>query len=187
MQEADLARPVVEVRDFATKKLEYEIYTYGAENVIIPVKEEKPSPVKELALQRISQELRKFDPQVQLEIKGEDRVIARVKNSVIARMIGKAGANIEKLENKLGIHISVEPREKTLKGEIPWQFEESGAFISLFVHPRYTGKQVDVYKGNEFVFSPYVGRKGLIKIKKKTELGRAILGAIASKKLKVLL
>jgi len=29
MFEADLARPVIEVRDFETKSLEYEIYTYG--------------------------------------------------------------------------------------------------------------------------------------------------------------
>jgi len=187
MQEADLARPVVEVRDFATKTLEYEIYTYGAENVIVPVKKEKPSPVKELALERIRQEIGKFDPQVELEITGEDRVVARVKNTVIARLIGKAGKNIEKLEKKLGLHISVEPREKTLKQEIPWQYEESGAFISLFVHPRYTGKQIDVYSGEEFLFSPHVGRKGVIKIKKRTELGQAILAAIAAKKLRMLL
>lgn len=41
MTEADLARPVVEVRDFETGKLEYEIYTFGEENVIVPVKEKK--------------------------------------------------------------------------------------------------------------------------------------------------
>ncbi|MFQ5648258.1 MAG: KH domain-containing protein [Candidatus Aenigmatarchaeota archaeon] len=113
-------------------------------------------------------------------------MVAKVRNDVIARLIGKAGKNIEQLEKKLGIHISVEPREKTLKREIPWEHEESGAFISLFVHPRYTGKQVDIYEGEEFVFSPYVGRKGLIKVKKKTELGRALLRAIAGKQLKIL-
>ena len=29
MVEADLARPVIEVRDFETKALEHEIYTFG--------------------------------------------------------------------------------------------------------------------------------------------------------------
>ncbi|MEM3103036.1 MAG: HAD-IA family hydrolase, partial [Candidatus Caldarchaeum sp.] len=37
MTESDLARPLVEVRDFLNDRLEYEIYTYGEENVIIPV------------------------------------------------------------------------------------------------------------------------------------------------------
>ncbi|RLG36962.1 hypothetical protein DRN79_03985 [Methanosarcinales archaeon] len=37
MFEADLARPVIEVRDFETKMLEYEIYTYGEQVVVMPV------------------------------------------------------------------------------------------------------------------------------------------------------
>jgi len=35
MMEADLARPVVEVRDFETGKVEYEIYTFGDQKVIM--------------------------------------------------------------------------------------------------------------------------------------------------------
>ncbi|MGC8556357.1 MAG: ATPase, T2SS/T4P/T4SS family, partial [Conexivisphaera sp.] len=37
MSEEDLARPVVEVRDFETSDLLYEIYTFGEENVVVPV------------------------------------------------------------------------------------------------------------------------------------------------------
>ena len=37
MTEADLARPLVEVRDFESGAIEYEIYTYGDENVVVPV------------------------------------------------------------------------------------------------------------------------------------------------------
>jgi ATPase len=37
MFERDLSRPIVEVKDFLTKSLEYEIYTYGDQTVIIPV------------------------------------------------------------------------------------------------------------------------------------------------------
>jgi len=35
MTEADLSRPVIEVRDFDTNELEYEIYTYGDQTVVI--------------------------------------------------------------------------------------------------------------------------------------------------------
>ncbi len=38
MVEADLARPVVEVRDFDTNELEFEMYTYGEQTVIVPIK-----------------------------------------------------------------------------------------------------------------------------------------------------
>lgn len=38
MREADLARPVIEVRDFETGVPEYELYSYGEEVVVIPTK-----------------------------------------------------------------------------------------------------------------------------------------------------
>ncbi|MHA1754573.1 MAG: PINc/VapC family ATPase [Candidatus Odinarchaeia archaeon] len=41
MYQADLSRPVIEVRDFETGTLEYEIYTYGEEVVVVPIKTEK--------------------------------------------------------------------------------------------------------------------------------------------------
>jgi len=37
LREADLARPVVEVRDLITDKVEYEIYVFGEQTMIVPV------------------------------------------------------------------------------------------------------------------------------------------------------
>lgn len=42
MNEQDLARPVIEVRDFLSQQLEYEIYKFGEETVVFPVLEHKP-------------------------------------------------------------------------------------------------------------------------------------------------
>ncbi|MBI4406570.1 Flp pilus assembly complex ATPase component TadA [Candidatus Micrarchaeota archaeon] len=41
MREKDLSRPVIEVRDFETSNLEYEIYTFGEETVVYPVHQEQ--------------------------------------------------------------------------------------------------------------------------------------------------
>ncbi len=38
MTEADLARPIIEVKDFETGELEYEIYTYGEQTIVVPIK-----------------------------------------------------------------------------------------------------------------------------------------------------
>ena len=43
MVEADLSRPVVEVRDFETQELEYELYTYGDQTVVVPIKKKGQS------------------------------------------------------------------------------------------------------------------------------------------------
>jgi ATPase len=50
MVEADLARPVVEVRDFDTNELEYEIYTYGEQTVVIPIKKKRKEEVVSIGL-----------------------------------------------------------------------------------------------------------------------------------------
>ncbi len=41
-RDRDLARPVVEVRDYKTRQLEYEIYSFGQDIVINPIKPQKP-------------------------------------------------------------------------------------------------------------------------------------------------
>ncbi len=190
MQEQDLTRPVVEIKDFETKELEFEIYTYGEENVIVPIKDAQKgaseSPVRRFAEERVAQLLKGYDPNVAVEFISENRVVARVNKDIIARFIGKSGANIEKVEKELGVHISVEPRESTLKSDVAWQFEESGNYINLHIKKGLTGKQVDVYQGDEFVFSPYVGKKGLIRVRKKSDMGRKVLQGITRGDLRVL-
>jgi ATPase len=187
MTEADLARPVVEVKDFATKRAEYEIYTFGNENVIVPVKEgARGSPVNELAGQRVEQELRKYDPSVEVEVVGGSKVVARVRNENIARLIGRKGENIGMLEKRLGINIDVQPREGTLKQGLQWRHQESGACINILVDPSMTGEQVDIYRADEYIFSPFVGKKGVISVKKKSQLGSKVMGAIYSRRLRVM-
>ena len=186
MKEADLARPVVEIKDYETKKLEYEIYTYGEENVVIPVaKERDKSPLQNLAKTRILQELRNWDPHPEVEFESDERVTVKVRNDAIASLIGKKGSNIEQLEKRLGVHISVEPKEKTLKRSIPFGFEEIGSHFDLKVNPAIAGEQVDIYSDEDFLFSAMAGKGGRIRVKKKSSLGKAVLQALASKRLKI--
>jgi ATPase len=186
MKEADLARPVVEIKDYETKRLEYEIYTYGEENVVIPVaKEREKSPLQNLAKTRILQELRNWDPHPEVEFDSDDRITVKVHNDVIGNLIGKKGSNIELLEKRLGVHISVEPKEKTLKRSIPFGFEEVGSHFDLKVNPALSGQQVDIYSDEDFLFSAMAGKGGRIRVKKKSSLGKAVLQALASKRLKI--
>jgi ATPase len=186
MKDEDLSRPIVEVREFSSKALEFEIYTYGEENVIIPVKKEQASPIRKLALDQIRQELRRYDPDMQAEFVSDSRVVLKVRSSSIGKMIGRKGENISGLEKKLGISISVEPKEGSLKGEATWQHTESGAFINIMVEDGMVGTSVDVFKGDAYLFSAHVGKKGIIKVRKRSELGRRVMQALASGSLRVL-
>jgi ATPase len=185
MTEADLARPVVEVRDFETKKLEYEIYTFGEENVVIPIKE-APKPLRDKVMKIIMSELGSSDEDLQIEFLSDSRIVLKVRNDIIAKVIGRQGSNIEALERKTGIRISVEPREATLKEETSFQIGERGKAFSIIIGERFTGQQIDLYDGEEYLFSPVIGRKGEVRIRKKSEEGKKILRAISMRTLKVM-
>ncbi len=191
MKSEDLTRPVVEVRDFGTKELEYEIYTYGEENVVIPVKgagsaSTAESGVEKLAKETLYSRLRKWDPGMRIDFTGQNRITVKVRNDVIAKMIGRKGQRIEQIEKELGVRINVEPKDGSLKGEIDRDWEETGANFYLLVNPKLSGKTVDIYEGEQFMFSAIVGRKGKVKIRKNTEQGKMALQAYLSKGLRVL-
>lgn len=184
MKDQDLARPVVEIRDFATKKIEYEIYPFGNENIVVPVKPAK-SPIKDIAKSRLKNEFRKWDPNAEVEFVSDNRIAVKVTNKAIPYIIGKNGSNIEMLEKRLGLSISVEPKEMTMKNEIDWAHQESGAFILIRTHTNLREETVDLYDGDELIMSAVVGKKGILKIKKKSDVGRQVLKSILSGSLRI--
>ena len=186
MTEKDLARPVVEVRDFETKRLEYEIYTFGEENVIIPIRE-APKKLKKNVTRIIEKELGDICKDIEVEYLSDSRVVLKVRNEFIPKVIGRQGKNIEALERKTGVGISVEPLERTLKQEIKYLVGEKGAFFNVKVEKKYTGQQVDLYDGDRYLFSPVVGKNGNIRIRKRSEEGKNVLRAISSKNLRVMI
>jgi ATPase len=183
MTEADLARPLVEVRDFETNELEYEIYSYGEENVIVPVKEKRISPVERLAVNAILEEIRKYDRYAEASLAG-DRAIVKVANEVMPRLIGKEGANIKALERKLGISIDVEPRTPTLGKEVQFEIKEAGSALIFTFHKNFIGKLANFYAADKFLFSATVGKKGQIRLAKDSDLGKSALVALAKRNLK---
>ncbi len=184
MMEADLARPVVDVKDFETGKLEYEIYTFGEENVIIPVSQigNAVSPVRKLAGERIIQEIRKFDPEAEVELTSENNAIVRVDNEVIARIIGREGTTIKDLESRLGIHIDVEPKTGALGNEIKFQLFEKGNSFEFMFDRNLIERAASIFIDDGFLFSATIGKKASIKITKDSDIGKELLRAIVGKK-----
>jgi len=185
MTEADLARPVVEVKSFETNALEYEIYTYGEENVIIPVTAGKgESALSKLAKKQILAEVRRFDHSAVVEIAGENKAIVRVENDVIPRIIGKGGENIKALEERLGISIEISPKVATLGKAVDFHNEETGAYIVFTVEAK-PGKIVNFYVDDEYLFSATLGKNSQIKVAKDSEMGKEVLRAVIGDRLKV--
>jgi len=182
MTEADLARPIVEVRDFETGGLEYEIYSYGEQTTVIPVKKEKKSPLQSLAMDRIRAEIRKFDPSAGIEFLSDNKIVVKVNNKVIPQLIGKEGKTIKSIEDRLGISIEVQPMVESLGKEAKFDINETGAYIVLSFDGKIAGKNANVYINDEYLFSATVGRSGQIKISKNSDLGKSLLRTVTNKK-----
>jgi len=182
MTEADLARPVVEVRNFETGEVEYEIYTFGEENVIVPVGDKKVDSIRKLAEERILQEFRRFDPYATAELVSSNRAVVRVSNEAIPRVIGRNGSRISEIEQALGIHIEVEPRIPAIGKEVPFGINEVGKNLEIMLNEKLVGKVACVYVEDNFLFSATVGKKGRIKVRKDSDIGRELLAAVINKK-----
>lgn len=182
MTEQDLARPLVEVRDFESGAIEYEIYTYGEENVVVPVSKlkggEAQSGIKKLAESKIMEVVRRFDPKAEVNIVSDNRVQVRVSKEAAPKIIGKGGSTISELEDYLGIKIDVEAKIPTLGKEIPFEVSESGSAVTLLVDEEIIGKTVDVYVEEEYVLSSQVGKKARVKVDKRSDSGKKIVNAI---------
>jgi ATPase len=193
MTEADLARPLVEVRDFESGAVEYEIYTFGEENVVVPVSKlakggQAESGVRKLAQSRIMDIMRRFDPRAEVNVISDNKVQVRVSKESAPRLIGKGGATISDLEEMLGVKIDVEAKIPTLGKEIEFDISETGSSINILVNDDVVGHTLDVYVEDEYILSSQVGKKARVKIDKRSESGKKILNAIiAGQEIKVFL
>jgi len=200
MNEADLARPIVVVNDFETKRLEYEIYSYGEETVVIPVRADaKQSPVKDLAAKHVLSVLKRFTHNVKVEILSDNKAIAYVPNEEIAFIIGKQGKNISEIEKQAGISIDVKPltaaklseEKESFNGQNPNEQagQEKGQTIEynvminrnsivFDVDSKYMGKDVDIAVNGNYVMTAKVGKKSRIKVRKDNKIGSSIVDAV---------
>jgi len=185
MVEEDLARPLVEIFDFENRELEYEIYTYGDENIVVPVKElvEKKrtnasSNITRLAESKIKDVVRRFDPSADIQIISDNKVRIKVEKEIIPKIIGRNGSTVTELEDLLGLRIDIEPKIPVLGREVDFQINESGSSIVIIADKKEVGSNVGIFINNEFLLSSQIGRKSRIKVDKRSENGKKLLNAI---------
>jgi len=185
MTESDLARPVIEIRNFENNALEHEIYTFGEENVIVPVgKKVDKVGIEKLAEDKIRETFKRYDPRVEVEILSDDRAKVLVDERYIASIIGRGGSNISEIEKYLKIHIDVVQKNTdespSMSDDIPFTFSESKTALLLIVNRDYTSMHADIHVNGKFISSTRIGKKGQIKIPKRSDVARNIMNLSSS-------
>ncbi len=175
MTEADLARPVIEVTDFETKKVEYEIYTYGEQVVVMPVESEQENRLVAYAVENMIKDLVSV-----YEIKpvSDKKAVVYVPEDEVPHLIGRKGKKIKMIEDELGISIDVEPLRIERSKEMETVVDEKGKHYVIHAEGL-EGKSVDVYAGDKYLFTAEVGRRGVIRVRKDRDVGKALRLALA--------
>lgn len=178
MAEQDLARPVIEITNFEDDRPEYEIYTFGEENVIIPVSGDRPKAgIAKLAEDKIREIMGRYDPGATVEITSESSVKVGVAKRVKPRIIGRGGENISELEKRLGMRIDIDSRDESAPArgdEVKFDHSESKSALIFSVDRGNSGKRADIFVGGKHAASARVGRRGQIKIPRRSPDARKI-------------
>jgi len=162
--------------------LEHEIYTFGEENVIVPIsKQTEKVGIEKLAEDKIKETFRKYDPHAQVEILSDNRVKVMVDEQCIASIIGRGGSNINEIEKYLQVHIDVVERDpeslssSISSDDLPFSFSESKTALLLTVGKEFTSMHADIRVHDKFVASVRIGKKGQIKIPKRSDTARYLM------------
>ena len=185
MTESDLARPVIEIRNFENNDLEHEIYTFGEENVIVPVQQhDEKVGIEKLAEDKIKDYFQRYDSNAQVDILSNNRVKVSVHEDCIASIIGRGGSNIDEIEQFLKVHIDVVAKDSEelslTSNDLPFSFSESKTALLLTVNREFTSLHADIFLNGKFFTSVRIGKKGQIKIPKRSDIGRNLLNQTSS-------
>ncbi len=182
MNQEDLARPVIVVKDFPSGTPLYEIYTFGDQIVLVPVQAENSSLLS-LAADRIREEISGFLGTGEIDVKmtGGSRAVVSVPEKYIAKLIGKKGANISDLEGRLKVRLEVEPKAVATNSEKkPVEIEVKNKILYLSVGEK--NMNVKIFVEDIMVLQARSSSKGIIRLKLDSDVGSSIYRQIKNGK-----
>ncbi|ABN69257.1 ATPase, PilT family [Staphylothermus marinus F1] len=104
LKEAELSRPVVEVRDFLTDELEYEIYTFGEQTVVVPVKRFYERAGLGL-LDRLARRVQQMLPGAEIRVENNSILVIIPRNLI--KTYNKKIRRLRKIEDRYNVPIRV--------------------------------------------------------------------------------
>ncbi|MFB6489720.1 MAG: PINc/VapC family ATPase [Thermoproteus sp. AZ2] len=111
MREEDLSRPVVVVKDFLTGEPEYEIYVFGEETFVVPLRRagEGRAPSKKVYSAVISA-LKRYVPPQEIRIEEENGVVVvKVPEEYLGVVVSRGASKLERLRRRFSLDFRIEP------------------------------------------------------------------------------
>lgn len=190
MSQEDLARPVIEVRDFYTDEVKYEIYSFGEQIAVVPIKGQGDANTNgvfrlaAMALEGVLKDTLGVDTIVKFS--SPKRAVVYASKDDIPHIIGKSGKKISAIENKVGIGIDVRCLDdmppdihKWERGvEIVPEINVKKKTIVLTFNKRYVGRRFSLTVDDTIILEGKLGKDGKIRVSRKDTIGKIIMQAL---------
>jgi ATPase len=178
MNQEDLARPVIIVKDFYEQKPRYEVYSFGEQVVVVPVDAEEDEEAAKFDTERIKEEISSFlgTRNVDVSMLGRKRALVKVSEDNIPRLIGRKGSTISELEKRLNVRLEVEPSSATIQARNKAEIEIKNRVIHIFVDS--PNRNVKLYVDGILILQAKSSSKGVIRIKMISDTGQELYRAI---------
>ncbi|MCL4332673.1 MAG: PINc/VapC family ATPase [Candidatus Thermoplasmatota archaeon] len=179
MNQDDLARPVILVKEFFSGTVLFEIYTFGEQIVAVPVKGGSDS-LQNLAKYKIEEEVRRVIGSSRFSVKflNAQKVLVNVPEDRMSRIIGKKGSTVNALESRLGIKIDIEPfgeHSDPADSRIQPGVEIRNRIVYLDVGKNNCNTRI--YADGILMLQAKSSSKGIIRLRLESETGAALYNA----------
>jgi len=180
LKEEDLARPVVEVRDFLTKDLEYEIYTFGEEIMVVPIKKYRlKSGIQRFLEDLLNIEYKRKYNNIYLEVM-DDKIIFYIPKELRRKFIRNEKRYLMSIRDKYNLRIEIKNAEK-LNESINFDYEISKDYLTIMFNNLFKKREVELYINGKLIGKFKINKKGKIILDINSEMGQEILEAINDK------
>ena len=189
MIEADLARPLVEVRDFFTDKLEFEIYSYGDDTIVMPIQKKERKKSWQYAEEKLKEYFNRYSKESVIEFVSDDKIKVYLPTKYKAKLIGNNGEEIRKVEKELKLKIAVTDlsKKQLLKDgqEVPFNIEFSNKSLIFNFDPGLENKEMALFKGEDLLIRTKTSKKAIIKVNINSDVGVSVVRAVKEGIIKV--
>ncbi|WMT52025.1 MAG: PINc/VapC family ATPase [Ferroplasma sp.] len=176
LNQEDLARPVIVIRDFLKNKPVAEIYTFGDQVVVIPVGDEKTgqNPLFALAAAKIRDDMMQLldTDHVDVQVMSEGRVTIKVPDAKIPKLIGRKGETVNGLEKSYGLKIDVDTLSDDANVMQDAIIEIKNK--TLFIDVGSRNRPVKLYVDGISILSARSSSKGMIKLRLNSDTGSTV-------------
>ncbi|MFT4312333.1 MAG: ATPase, T2SS/T4P/T4SS family [Candidatus Woesearchaeota archaeon] len=167
MHDKSISRPVIEVRDLVEQTLLYELYTFGDQLVLMPVKED--------AQTILEQYFKKKQVQVRIE-KVKDVLQVLVSEDQIATLA--KDQDLKKLIDTHKLPVRFLCKQESTQNALSFDVKKNPQSITMELNKKYAQCAVEIYIEHELLFRCKASKSASLKIRTDSEVGHKLVQAL---------